>query len=583
MTVENVLLKIPELEDPRAEDFEKLGLSVVKGPNWFIVQPSKSMLNEQKKLNGCKSKEKHCAFCGIEFDYGIGMRYCGLCVIYIQCARCSTYFNKTNIGPIKDDVLNGREAYSFCTLDCYHKHIKEAMGREDYCITCGKLSIINNVRGKCSECYSKDQSRSGKIAASKIGKTGICNKCGKLCIIADVSGSCAACLKIQSAEAGKIGGAANASKIGTIQNCSTCGKLCAVVECAGRCLECVRKTSSEVGQRMASKVGTVGKCGCCGEIKVITNCYSLCKECNELASSLSGKRSASKIGTTSFCSRCGKSCIVADVAGMCKDCSGLISQKVGLKNAAKIGTTMNCSTCGKGCTVVNINGQCFECASAFGSAFGKIWGKENASLIGTTGKCATCGQEKVIATITHQCYECACLSQIRASFKRTSRSFDTLKEMLDSISIGNESFKVKVLEKDILNYKNVCGAIGLTGVYKGDGTNLKDLNIGKRFSLTAGKSINLYKEITRFLKILAQPEKQIPFGDPRDERHRDYGRWFDITHFYTDFEITIIAEEVSEIEAIAAETKWALENDAIFKFDLETHQKIPETHGYWMF
>ena len=76
MTVENVLLKIPELENPRAEDFEKLGLSVVKGPNWFIVQPSKSMLKEQKKLNCYKAKEKRCAFCGIGFDYGIGKKYC---------------------------------------------------------------------------------------------------------------------------------------------------------------------------------------------------------------------------------------------------------------------------------------------------------------------------------------------------------------------------------------------------------------------------------------------------------------------------------------------------------------------------
>lgn len=230
----------------------------------------------------------------------------------------------------------------------------------------------------------------------------------------------------------------------------------------------------------------------------------------------------------------------------------------------------DCSHKGK-VLIVNSNGFCKDCSMKI---IGKI-GKENASKIGKEFKCPICKEIKIASNLSGICKSChskissiniSKLNKIFHSGTKVSKSF---KEFLKSIEI-----RVQLLDLD--NFKNTTkdkiGSIGLIGTNKVD---------GKEYCLTAGKSVHLDSEIKKFLKILSLPDKQIPYGDKEDEKLHDFGRWYDITHYYKNFKIILLSLDVTEREAIVAEYAWAYQNHALFQFD-ENHKKIEGTHGYWL-
>lgn len=184
---------------------------------------------------------------------------------------------------------------------------------------------------------------------------------------------------------------------------------------------------------------------------------------------------------------------------------------------------------------------------------------DNRKKIGDKIHCAICGKKITKTIMTNMCIECYAISRLQ--IKNLS--------ILDNLKLND-----KILELgDIIKYKNQIGSIGIYGTY------LKD---NKKYALNAGKSNDLYKEIRKFISILSSPDKQIPYGDKRDLKFKDYGRWYDITHNYKNFQIVLLTNEnCTEEEALLSELKFALDNEAFFQFD-ENHKKLEGTHGYWM-
>lgn len=197
------------------------------------------------------------------------------------------------------------------------------------------------------------------------------------------------------------------------------------------------------------------------------------------------------------------------------------------------------------------------------------------------GNCSICNQK---VEFRNSCGVCSnCQSE---TMKKVRNDFS---ELFDKSKVSYSSLRKKKLYEEIykqiieipidLNgvdlYRNKLGAIGLYGKFKKD---------GKRYALTAGKSVNLHREIRSFYHRINHPELQKPYGfvlPSNDKIDNDYGRWYDITHDYCDFEIVIIYSGENEAEAYLYEASWALANDAIFKKD-KNYKKIKGTHGYWM-
>ena len=120
-----------------------------------------------------------------------------------------------------------------------------------------------------------------------------------------------------------------------------------------------------------------------------------------------------------------------------------------------------------------------------------------------------------------------------------------LEALIARFDLANISFDGQSLTySDAASYRDVVGAIGLTGVYKGGKPGIPNSDIGTRFALTAGMRSNLGEEIRTFASILAQPEKQISAADelalPNLPSSPDFGRWYDITHYYEGFELSLI-------------------------------------------
>ena len=157
----------------------------------------------------------------------------------------------------------------------------------------------------------------------------------------------------------------------------------------------------------------------------------------------------------------------------------------------------------------------------------------------------------------------------------TAARLDALINRFASINISFDGRSLTY--SDAASYRNVVGAIGLTGIYKGDKPGIPDSDIGTRFALTAGMRSDLGEEIRTFASILAQPEKQISADDelalPNPPSNPDFGRWYDITNYYEDFEIILLASDVDPEDARAAEAAWAIQNSALFR---------ENPHGYWL-
>lgn len=136
-------------------------------------------------------------------------------------------------------------------------------------------------------------------------------------------------------------------------------------------------------------------------------------------------------------------------------------------------------------------------------------------------------------------------------------------ELIDLKIDGN-----KVTYEDSIIYNERCGSIGLYGI------NILD---GLRYALNAGKSNNLGNEIRKFWRIISNPQKQ--------DMNYDYGRWYSIANNYHNFEVIILCVDVPEKEALLAEMSWSLQNDANFKYNIDSfgNKRIKcNTHGYWM-
>lgn len=86
-----------------------------------------------------------------------------------------------------------------------------------------------------------------------------------------------------------------------------------------------------------------------------------------------------------------------------------------------------------------------------------------------------------------------------------------------------------------------------------------------------------------FLHRINNIDEQKPYGtlDKHGKIDDDYGRWYDITHNYENFEIVLLYSGHDEAKAYMCEAAWSLHNDAVFKRD-KNGKKLPNTHGYWM-
>lgn len=168
------------------------------------------------------------------------------------------------------------------------------------------------------------------------------------------------------------------------------------------------------------------------------------------------------------------------------------------------------------------------------------------------------------------------LKNKRLIFKSKQSRVKRVKEMIEqSITIIG---KVLPPSNDYYaDFGYICGAIGLTGVYKGDGI---------RYALTAGKSVNLQKEINFFVYNITHPNEMPPYGtiDPNTGKiDSDYGRWYTIANEYEDFEILLITDEegVDEEKALDCEFLWSIENGAYYNSNSD-RTKVEGTHGYWL-
>lgn len=197
------------------------------------------------------------------------------------------------------------------------------------------------------------------------------------------------------------------------------------------------------------------------------------------------------------------------------------------------------------------------------------------------GNCNTCGE---FSKSRNNCGVCSrCQSK---TMTKTRRDFSELfsknnssprvryerKQKYEEIYQSIEEKKIDI--ENIGLYSKVIGSIGLYGICKAD---------GKKYALTAGKSVNLKREISAFLYRIKNPDEQKPYGtlDKHGKIDNDYGRWYDITHDYENFEIVLLYSGDDEIQAYLCEAAWALHNDAVFKKD-KNNKKLPNTHGYWM-
>ena len=228
-----------------------------------------------------------------------------------------------------------------------------------------------------------------------------------------------------------------------------------------------------------------------------------------------------------------------------------------------------------------MNGRCKDCSIELLKIGGTTSGNNNKNLIGKEGICKKCKKPCLYNNIVRLCENCFrehCLYNffnIQKGVVPNKYGFDITLSDLNSIAYNNAELDLSDGITSLKYLKNVCGAIGLTGIFKED---------GKRYALTAGKSNNIYYEIRKFLRIIEQPEKQIPYGETDKKTNKidnDYGRWYDITHNYSDFKIELIAKDVSDEEAILCEMKWAIDNNALYKCD-NNRKKLPNTHGYWL-
>lgn len=295
----------------------------------------------------------------------------------------------------------------------------------------------------------------------------------------------------------------------------------------------------------------------------------------------------SKMTQPGFCTSCGMYSEIRTSAGLCKFCLKDLQSRRGLTSSSKIGklglcSNKNCKFKGKDVLIANSNGYCEYCSL---SIIGQI-GRKNAEIIGSITTCPICNKENIAVNLSGMCYDCL-------SSQSTKNIIETNKKIfIDGVQITEEnlhlfeSIKFNGSNIDFCNLQEIdsykgIGAIGLTGVFKED---------SKRYVLTAGKSNDLSKEIRKFIRILNSPEKQLPYGQINPLTGKidsDYGRWYDITHNYTDFEIEILYFGNGESKALKYEALWALRNNAIFKYDCDLNsdnfmKKIEGTHGYWL-
>lgn len=168
------------------------------------------------------------------------------------------------------------------------------------------------------------------------------------------------------------------------------------------------------------------------------------------------------------------------------------------------------------------------------------------------------------------------LKNKRLVFKSKQSRVKRVKEMIEQgITITG---KILPPSNDYYaDFGYICGAIGLTGVYKDDGV---------RYALTAGKSVNLQREINFFIYNITHPDEMTPYGtiDPNTGKiDSDYGRWHTIANEYEDFEILLLTDEkgVDEEKALDCEFLWSIENGAYYNSNSD-RTKVAGTHGYWL-
>ena len=168
------------------------------------------------------------------------------------------------------------------------------------------------------------------------------------------------------------------------------------------------------------------------------------------------------------------------------------------------------------------------------------------------------------------------LKNKRLSFKSKQSRVKRVKEMIEQ----GITFQGQVLSPSNNYYAEfgyICGSIGLTGVYKGDGV---------RYALTAGKSVNLQREINFFLYNITHPDEMPPYGTidlNTGKIDSDYSRWYTIANEYEDFEILLLTDEegVDEEKALDCEFLWSIENGAYYNSNSD-RTKVAGTHGYWL-
>ena len=299
------------------------------------------------------------------------------------------------------------------------------------------------------------------------------------------------------------------------------------------------------------------------------------------------KNHFSKMREPGLCTSCGEHSESRTSAGLCNSCLKDLQSRRGLTSSNKIGklglcSNKSCKFKGKNVLIANSNGYCEYCSL---SIIGQI-GRDNAKVIGSVTICPICNKENVAANLSGMCYDCLSTQSTKLIIETNKKIF------IDGVQITEENlhlFENIKFDGSYINFSNLqeidsykgIGSIGLTGVFKED---------GKRYALTAGKSNNLSKEIRKFIRILNSPEKQTIYGQidlSTGKIDNDYGRWYDITHNYTDFQIEILYFGNSESEALKFEALWALRNNATFKYDCDLNsknfmKKIEGTHGYWL-
>lgn len=300
--------------------------------------------------------------------------------------------------------------------------------------------------------------------------------------------------------------------------------------------------------------------------------YTKCLFCNKIlyikypTNIFCSKRCSTKFRASNnikpgLCKNCKKYAEKRNGTGLCLECNLKLSDKMLEKTLSKIGQIHPCSVCGIRKKIVDNAGMCYECSCDQGK---NVWKNANSDTKLSMLENLKLHKPLKWENLSEESKKIM-LSNLKSSVEFTDKEL----ERLNSIDIEVAGV---VNYENSKEFKDIIGVIGLTGVFKGD---------NKRYALTAGKSINLEKEIKKFWRIISNPEKQIPYNDIRDIKFKDYGRWYDITHDYFKFEIIIIKYNCNENEALQQEAAWAVQNNAVFQFD-SNHKKLEGTHGYWM-